>query len=77
MEAGFEMKYNPTNGSSEATFGRCAIREVCKNRGLELGGDLCQTFHYYLGGMSAELLGKPVRLRDLEPGESCTLNLRS
>ncbi len=53
----------------------CPIGSVCKNRQMELGGQACQMFHYYLAGIVAELSGCPARPKTLTVGEQCTFNL--
>ena len=43
------------------SFGRCAMRDVCRGRGLAPGGPLCAVFHSYLDGMVNELVHRPVK----------------
>ena len=57
------------------TINQCPIGSVCKNRGMEIDGQTCQMFHYYIAGMVAELVGVPVRPRTVSTGEQCTFNL--
>lgn len=73
LEAGFELTCKPLDKGAEITVGRCAIREVCDNQGLEPGDRLCQMLHHYWAGMIAELLGRPARIRQCTPGCQCTL----
>jgi hypothetical protein len=61
LESGFKIGFKCDDAGAELGIEKCAIREVCATRKLQLGGELCQMFHYYLSGMTTELLGKPVR----------------
>ncbi len=53
----------------------CPIGSVCRNRKMELGGEICQMFHYYLAGIVAELSGCPARPKTLTVGDNCTFSL--
>jgi hypothetical protein len=53
----------------------CPIGSVCKNRGLELGGEACQMFHYYFSGIMAELVGRPARPKTLAVGDECCFSI--
>lgn len=53
----------------------CPILAVCKNRELEVGGSMCQMFHYYIAGVMAELTGSPARPKTISTGESCVFHL--
>lgn len=53
----------------------CPIGSVCRNRKMELGGEICQMFHYYVAGIVAELSGAPARPKTLTVGENCTFSL--
>jgi hypothetical protein len=53
----------------------CPIASVCKNRKMEIGGQVCQMFHYYLAGIAAELSGCPARPKTLTVGDHCTFSL--
>ncbi|MBU1566662.1 MAG: hypothetical protein KJ630_13670 [Proteobacteria bacterium] len=53
----------------------CPIGSVCRNRKMELGGEICQMFHYYIAGIAAELSGCPARPKTLTVGEQCTFSL--
>lgn len=75
--AGFEIKVvvDESGEAAEMHFGKCAIREVCKNRGVEPGGQLCKTFHTYLAGIVTEMLKAPMRARITEAGDTCTAEI--
>ncbi len=76
MHDGFELTYTADNAGADLNVGRCALREVCRQRDLQLGGELCKMFHSYLGGMTAELLGgRPVRAQEATVGETCSFHL--
>ncbi len=76
MSAGYQIDSRVSGASADLSFHRCAVREVCRNRELPLGADLCKMFHYYFAGMASQLLGKPARASALTPGESvCTARL--
>ena len=77
MKGGFDFSASCDDAGADVGVGRCAIREVCKTRGTELGGDLCQMFHYYLAGLAAEMLHRPVRASAGTTGESCSVRLDS
>lgn len=53
----------------------CPIRSVCLNRDMEIDGQACQMFHYYIAGILAELAGCPARPKTISTGEKCTFNM--
>ena len=53
----------------------CPISSVCQNRNMDLDGQVCQMFHYYVAGILAELAGCPARPRTVECGERCVFNV--
>ena len=75
LSAGFDLGGACNGSGADLRIGRCVVRDVCRQRGLELGGELCKAFHYYLAGMMAQLLGKPARPGAVGAGESCTLRM--
>jgi len=66
MDQGFEIQARTQDKMATLEFGRCPIRDVCRNRNQEPGGELCQVFHGFLGGIVNEVYGKPVRTSKLE-----------
>lgn len=62
-------------GSDLMALESCAVREVCRARGREPGGDLCRLFHFYLDGVLDGLTGRPVRSTVLSAGETCQLRV--
>jgi predicted ArsR family transcriptional regulator len=63
------------NGQAVLSIHQCPIGSVCKNRDMEIDGQACQMFHYYIAGIMAELTGVPARPKTIEVGETCTFNL--
>jgi hypothetical protein len=57
------------------TINHCPIRSVCLNRNMEIDGQACQMFHYYIAGILAELAGCPARPKTVETGEKCVFNV--
>ncbi len=49
--------------------GDCYIRELCKEKGIELGGDLCVLFYNYLAGYIGRMSDSRLRLVDSAPGD--------
>ena len=58
------------------TLHHCPILSVCKNRNMEVGGSVCQMFHYYVAGIVAELAGCPTRPTTISTGETCVFKLQ-
>ncbi len=77
LASGFELTPACADGRAEVKVGRCVVRDVCADRGLPLDGDLCKTFHQYLAGMSAQLLGRAVRVGAVTAGGACTIQLEA
>ncbi len=46
----------------------CFIRELCKEEGIELGGDLCILFYNYLAGYAGKLGNARLKLIKSSPG---------
>ncbi len=70
LAAGFEFSSIPVDDGLKLNFNKCAIREVCQNRNMEIGGELCSIFHYYLGGMFGQLAQKQTRPKIISSGTS-------
>lgn len=77
MKAGFEIQHTCDDTGAELSIKRCAIREVCHNRGLALGEATCTMFHYYLAGIAAELHGCATRPGEATTGDECKFRLTS
>jgi predicted ArsR family transcriptional regulator len=63
------------NGQAVITIHHCPIRSVCLQRDMEIDGQICQIFHYYVAGILAELAGCPARPKTVDVGEQCTFNM--
>lgn len=70
LQAGFEVERRFDARGADLRFGHCAIRDVCNNRKIQPGGDLCKVFHNFLSGIVNEHTGKPVRTTRIEAGAS-------
>jgi hypothetical protein len=70
-----EVDGHYTGKEAVISINHCPIRSVCINRGMELDGQICQMFHYYVAGILAELAGCPARPKTIETGEKCTFNM--
>jgi hypothetical protein len=75
LRSGYEISCAPVETGSTMTFGKCAIRRICENRGIELHGPLCELFHYYLDGMFHELHCRPVKSTITKTGTTCQASL--
>ncbi len=62
-------------GTDLMSFDGCAVRQVCRARGREPGGDLCRLFHFYLDGVLDGLTGRPVRSTIVTAGEACQIRV--
>jgi len=75
LNAGFDIEYQTDGKKIDMKVGRCAIRDVCENRGLEVGGELCVMLHNFWAGMIAELRGLPVRCGSFSAGKKCSISM--
>lgn len=69
--SGYDISFKCEEDAAELIFGRCAIRDILKERGIEVGGDLCKVFHYALAGIVNQLLKKGAKGIIVTPGEQC------
>jgi len=76
VKAGFDMSYSSNGEKLEIEVGRCAIREVCEHRGLEVGTELCQMLHNFWSGMITELRGFPMRVQGFSAGDKCSIEMK-
>ncbi len=73
---GFDLAYVCQDHNIEMRIERCAIRAVCENRNLPIGGPLCKLFHSYLDGIVNELTFRPVK-SDVEPdAKKCRTHMK-
>jgi hypothetical protein len=75
MKAGFDISHNQREGALEIAFGRCAIRDVCVDRGIPTGGSLCRLFHEFTDGVINELSSHPTKGAILRSGETCVARM--
>jgi hypothetical protein len=71
FKGGFDLSCACEKQLANLTVGKCAIRDMCRSRNMELNGALCQLFHYYLDGVVNELYMRPVKSRIASTGEKC------
>lgn len=70
-----EVEGSITGNAAMIEINHCPIRGVCQNRNMELDGQICQMFHYYVAGILAELAGCPARPKSVSSGECCTFEV--
>lgn len=70
-----EIEAQVVGSSAQIVIKDCPIGSVCNNRELELDGETCQMFHYYIAGIIAELTGRPARPKTVEVGNVCRFDL--
>jgi hypothetical protein len=70
-----EIEGKCTGAEAVIDLNHCPIGSVCRNRQMELDGQACQMFHYYVAGILAELCGSPARPKTLTAGENCSFSL--
>jgi predicted hydrocarbon binding protein len=66
-----------TNGDvSTVVFERCILRDICQQRGIEMGQAMCRLFHSYFDGVINELINRPVKSEITECGKTCRSTVR-
>ncbi len=76
LASGFAIDSKCIGSGAEVGIARCAIRDVCAKRKIEVGGEMCRMFHYYLAGIATELLGgRAVKATDATTGDRCRFRL--
>ncbi len=76
MKAGFGITLEKEDDDTFMVFDRCIIRDICRQRGLDMGQALCRLFHYYLDGVVDELVNRPVKSEIDRCGETCRTRIR-
>jgi hypothetical protein len=71
LSSGYDIAIQYEEDAAVLTFGKCAIRDILKERNIPVGGDLCKVFHFTLAGIVNQLLGKGVKGSIVTPGEQC------
>ena len=72
---GFEFTFEADDSGADMTFKHCALRDVCRERNLELGGEICRMFHFAIGGVVNELMGRPAKASITSTGDTCESRL--
>lgn len=76
LEGGFEIGCSFNASGVDMAVSRCAVRDACKKRGLQAGGDICTMFHYYFAGMVSELCnGREIKPGAPTVGDRCAFRL--
>ncbi len=61
----------------QVKVGRCFVRELCQQQGLELGGELCVLFYNYLAGYVGRMASVRLRLVGAERGwQGCSYQVK-
>jgi hypothetical protein len=68
LSSGYEITAKQDEAGAELTFGKCAIRNILRERSIPVGGDLCKVFHFTLAGIVNQLLGKGTKGTIVTPG---------
>jgi len=86
MNAGFGISFDPLSIENENTetnnncaivvFDRCILRDICQQRGIEMGQAMCRLFHSYFDGVINELINRPVKSEITECGKTCRATVR-
>jgi hypothetical protein len=75
MRKGFEIRHAASGSGVDLTFDRCAMREVCRSRGAEPGGEVCRLFHMFVDGVVNELYARPTKSTITSTGDRCTARM--
>ena len=75
LSDGYDIAVEYEEDAAQLTFGRCAIRDILKERKIPVGGDLCKVFHFTLAGIVNQLLGKGAKGSIVTPGEKCVTRI--
>lgn len=76
MKAGFGITLEKEGDDTFMVFDRCIIRDICRQRNLDMGQALCRLFHFYLDGVVDELINRPVKSDIDRCGETCRTRVR-
>lgn len=71
LAGGFQWRSEPRPDGAEIEYQECVVREVCRRRGVEPGGELCALVHHYLDGVINELLGRRAKTAIESAGPQC------
>lgn len=86
MKDGFGISVettNPENGEIKTNidgttvlFDRCILRDICGQRGIDMGQAMCRLFHSYFDGVINELINRPVKSEISQCGTTCRATIR-
>ncbi|MEI6668515.1 MAG: hypothetical protein WCP29_10195 [Acidobacteriota bacterium] len=71
VRKGTDISFTSTGTGIDLAFGRCAMRNVCRSRNAELGGDVCRLYHMFIDGAINELYAKPAKSTITQVGDVC------
>jgi hypothetical protein len=75
VRKGFEISHAPAESGLDLTFDKCAMREVCRSRNMEPGGEVCRLYHMLVDGVVNELYSRPTKSTITSTGDRCTAHL--
>ena len=71
VRKGTDIAFTRTDAGVDLTITRCSMRNVCRSRQAELGGDVCRLYHMFIDGVVNELYSRPAKSIITEAGEIC------
>ena len=71
VRKGTDIAFTRTASGVDLTITRCAMRNVCRSRHAEPGGDVCQLYHMFIDGVVNELYSRPAKSTITEVGDTC------
>jgi hypothetical protein len=75
VRKGTDITFTRTDHCLDLTFTRCAMRNVCRSRHAEPGGDVCRLYHMFIDGVVNELYSRPAKSTLTEVGETCRAHM--
>jgi hypothetical protein len=75
VQKGFEIRHVASGTGVDLTFDRCAMRDVCRSRGAEPGGEVCRLFHMFVDGVVNELYARPTKSTITSTGDRCVARM--
>lgn len=70
-----DISFSQNENDIGMTIESCCIRNICVERNLQLGSELCKLFHFYLDGMVNEIISRPVQSVLKKTEDTCSLEL--
>ena len=71
VRKGVDMSFSVNGNGVDLTIARCAMRQVCRSRGQEPGGEVCHLYHMFIDGVVNELYSRPAKSTITCAGETC------